>query len=385
MNICHLTKLFPPSTGGAEMYWHNLSNSLGRRGHNIDVITQSYVGIDGDVDSHENVTVHRIRNSRRMVNLDTLAFSLKSRYVVDFSDYDVIHGSLRPASTVALPTKSFDAPVVLTSHGTSYDAYKNTGGKSIKDMLFKHVFHPTNIVLDYYAGQRCNAVIAVSDHVADRLSNFYNINQDNISQITPGLDTRIFYPRRTKNAEYTDPECFTLLFVGRIEPIKGIDILIKSLEKICDRANIELIIVGKGSDEKRLRSLAESYDVEDTIKFVGQIEHEQLPVLYSNSDLLVLPSEYESLSFVVREAMACGLPTLCADVGGISTSVTHENNGYLVDRTPASFKHALKNLMQNPERVKELGRNAASSAQNWSWDMNAQETETLYKKLVSES
>ena len=383
MNICLVTKLFPPSTGGAEMHWFNLSNALGRLGHDVDLFTQSYVGIKESTTTHQNVSVHRIRNSRRLVNLDTLAFSLKTRFLVDFSQYDIVHGSLRPASTIALPTGSFNTPVILTSHGTSYDAWRTAESKSFKNFLFKWIFHPLNVIMDYYAGQRSDRVIAVSNHVQNRLTTFYNIPENKTVQITPGLDTNIFYPR-SESTELTHPDYFTLLFVGRIEPIKGLNLLLKVLSDI-NNEKIELLIVGEGSDEERLRSLSKSLGIQEKVNFLGQVAHEQLPVLYSDSDLFVLPSEYESLSFVVREAMACGLPALCSDVGGISTSVTHRNNGYLVDRTPESFKEVIEQLMVNDELLSKLGKNAATSAQEWSWDENAKQTEKLYEELIEES
>ncbi|TKX86043.1 glycosyltransferase family 1 protein [Halorubrum sp. SS5] len=380
MKVCLVTKLFPPSTGGAEMYWLNLSNALGRLGHNVDVFTQSYIGISGSVDTHKNVTVYRIRKSRQLVNLDTFIFSLRARSCIEFSSYDIIHGSLRPASTIALPTDSIEIPIVLTSHGTSYDAWRTSEAKSFKDLLFKWVFHPANIIMDYYSGRHSDNVIAVSDHVQNRLSEFYNIKKGNIRQITPGLDTGIFYPRK-EDSNMTNSESFTLLFVGRVEPIKGLDLIIRSLSKM-DNDNIELIIAGEGSDVQRLQSLIKSLEIQNNVSFVGRVPHEKLPILYSDSDLFVLPSEYESLSFVVREAMACGLPALCADVGGISTSVTHGENGYLVERTPESFIRVIDQLLDNSKLLTELEKNAAMSAKEWSWDKNAKKTEALYKQLV---
>jgi len=234
--------------------------------------------------------------------------------------------------------------------------------------------------MDYYSGQRCDSVIAVSDHVENRLSSLYNISGENIEQITPGLDTNVFYPRN-KTSELTNSDRFTLLFVGRIEQIKGLDLLLKTLSSF-DTNDIELVIAGEGSDTKRLASLSEEFGISDITYFVGRVPHEQLPVLYSDSDLLVLPSEYESLSFVVREAMACGLPALCSDVGGISTSVSHEENGFLVERTSDSFQKVIKHLIENPERLNQLGENAETAAREWSWDANAHKTELLYREIV---
>jgi glycosyltransferase involved in cell wall biosynthesis len=378
MKICNVTKLFPPSTGGAEMYWYNLSKHLGELGHDVDVWTQDYRGETASNLDFENVSVNRVRTSRKLVNLDTIAFSRSAIKSIDFSEYDVIHGSLRPASTICLSDSP--VPVVLTSHGTAYDACIHTRAKTTKDYLFKYLFQPLNFAMDFYSGHHADKVIAVSNHVEERLIDKYRIPSGDIEQITPGLDTSVFYPR-TGDSKYIDGDKFTLLFVGRIEPIKGLDLVLEAISELGTN-NIELVVVGEGDDVPRLQSLSKSIGIEDMVEFVGRIDHENLPEVYSSSDLLVLPSEYESLSFVVREAMACGLPALCADVGGVSTSVTHDETGFLVSREAQSFRNAISEMLSDPEKLNRMSRKAAETAKDWSWTQNARDTVDLYRQVI---
>ena len=113
--------MFPPGVGGSEMYAYELANALGERGHDVDVYTQATDHGGRSVPLGENVTVETVCRARNyLVTFETLYYSLKTRRRVDFEGYDVIHGTLMPASTIALtPRFGFDTPIVVTSHGTS--------------------------------------------------------------------------------------------------------------------------------------------------------------------------------------------------------------------------------------------------------------------------
>jgi len=124
LRVCLITKMYPPRTGGGATYAYELANALGELGHEVDVYTQLVPGEDNDVDTHPNVGVTRITKARPLVVFSTLYFSIACRCRIDVEDYKVVHGTLMPASTIAfgpLFWRQTDTPLVLTSHGTSYD------------------------------------------------------------------------------------------------------------------------------------------------------------------------------------------------------------------------------------------------------------------------
>lgn len=375
MKICFLTKLYPPSTGGAEMHWHELSNALASRGHKIDVYTQHFPNGDDEFSLHPNVSVSRITKSRQLVSFETLYYSFKAGRHVDFSEYDIVHGSLRPPSTVCVPNKQVTTPLFLTSHGTSLDAFRHSYSTDFKDVLMKYIFHPMNIILDYLASRNADRVIAVSTHTKNQLVSHYRIPEEDITTITPGIDTELFSP--VPNSKKFDSSKFNLLYVGRIVPIKGLKLIIDALAKV-DTDRVMLHLAGTGRERDTLEAHALSKGLSDNVRFLGHIERNHLPEYYSAADALVLPSRYESLSFVVRESMACGTPVIASDVGGIPTSVEHDVDGLLVERSVKAFAEAISDLVKNPRQLMNLEQNALKKSKEWGWSDVAEDLEALY-------
>jgi len=204
-------------------YAYELANALGELGHDVDVYTQSVPGEDNDVSTHPNVSVTRITKARPLVVFSTLYFSIACRFQIDFEGYDVIHGTLMPASTIALGPQflaGLDAPLVLTSHGTSYDEARAVDPQSPPDYLFKYVFHPINVALDAVAGQFADHIIGVSDHTREQLRDLYRFDADDLTTVPPGIDADRFQPTdEVHPAIDTDRE--SILVLSRLDPRKG--------------------------------------------------------------------------------------------------------------------------------------------------------------------
>lgn len=375
MKVCFLTKLFPPSTGGAEMHWHELSNALASRGHDIDVYTQRFPNDDDEFSLHPNISVKRITRSRQLVSFETIYYSYMAERTVDFSKYDVVHGSLRPASTICVRNNNIQSPLILTSHGTSLDAFRHSFSSGVKDVVMKYVFHPINIGLDFLSSRKADNIVAVSEHTRRQLIDHYRLSKDTVVTITPGIDTELFSP--VPNTNMFDPSMFNLLYVGRLVPIKGLSLVIDALEEL-ESDQVKLHIAGTGREKAKLESEIISKDLTESVRFMGHIERDRLPEYYTAADALVLPSRYESLSFVVRESMACGTPAIAADVGGVPTSIEHEQDGILVDRSAEAFADAISELVNDSQYLNDLGQNALKRSESWDWDEVARKFETLY-------
>ena len=205
--------MYPPRTGGGATYAYELANALGELGHDVDVYTQAVPDSNNTVSTHENVEVTRITKARPLVVFSTLYFSIACRRRIDFESYDVIHGTLMPASTVAfgpLFLRSLEAPLVLTSHGTSYDEARSVDPQTLADYLFKYAFHPVNIVMDAVSGRFADHIIGVSDHTREQLRDLYRFDEEDLTTVPPGIDAERFHPTDDIHAAIdTDRETFS--------------------------------------------------------------------------------------------------------------------------------------------------------------------------------
>ena len=293
LRVCLISKQFPPGVGGAETYAYELANGLGERGHDVDVYTQWVDSPDEEADVHENVSVYRICGARRkLVTFETLWFSYTARRAIDFEQYDIVHGTLMPASTIAVtPFNDIDAPVVLTSHGTSIGETRAVALETPADYLLKFFFHPMNVAMDYVASRDADQVIAISNHAFEELTTSYRLDEVDVEMIPHGVDTDWFYPRDEQHRA-VDDEKTTLLYVGRLGARKGLDLALQALADVDDES-VEFLIAGTGRHEESLRELARELGFADRVRFLGYVPDEDLPVLYSSADVFVLLSRYE--------------------------------------------------------------------------------------------
>lgn len=375
MKIALISEMFPPDVGGAETYAFEIAQALGERGHDVDVYTTT--SEEGNVETHENVEVRHLFRRRKLPIVETVLLSLKARRLIDFADYDVVHGTLMPATTIALtPGLGMeDVPLIVTSHGTSLSEFKSHNPSVLADYLLKYIGHPGNFVLDFLAGQSADEIIAISDHVEEELKESYHFGKK-VSMIPHGVDTERFSPCDKVHSACTD-EKFTIVTVGRLGPRKGIGLAIRGISEL-DDPNIELLIGGTGRHEDRLREIAKKEDVIEQVKFLGYVPDEELPLLYSSADVFSLTSRYEGLGLVLLEAMACGTPVVATDVGGVSTIVEDGQNGFLTQRNAKEFSKCLKKIMSG-QKMEVLSRNFALEKD---WSSICEDVEEIYNNNV---
>jgi len=373
--------MFPPGVGGSEMYAYELANALGERGHDVDVYTQATDHGGRSVPLGENVTVETVCRARNyLVTFETLYYSLKTRRRVDFEGYDVIHGTLMPASTIALtPRFGFDTPIVVTSHGTSLGETLSHTPEIPTDYLLRYFFHPMNIVMDSIAGRTADHVIAISTITRDQLANTYRFDAETLSLIPHGVDTDRFYPRDESHPAVS-PEKTSVLFVGRLASRKGVSRAIESMATLRDE-DIELLIAGTGRHEKRLKQLAQDYGVAENVTFLGFVLDDELPVVYSAADIFVFPSRYEGFGLVFLEAMACGTPVVGTPVGGIPDIVEDSRTGFVVDHSVEDISETLRRCHENPTLLEEMSENAAVKAKTMDWGHVAEQVEAVYERV----
>ena len=239
--------------------------------------------------------------------------------------------------------------------------------------------------------KRANGIITASDHERLLLERYYGARDSRMHTIACGVDLELFRPLDKELARQglgLDPSHPVVLWVGRLEKLKGVDILVGALAQL-ERRDFTLLIVG-GDDRSHglrheLESQAAALGISANIRFEGAVAHDRLPLYYSASDVCVVPSYYESFGLVAVEAMACGTPVVASRVGGLVSTVQDGVSGYLIPwRCPEPFAEKLEVLLNNPELRDNFGRAARKSVERFRWRSIALQVASVYDRSIAE-
>jgi D-inositol-3-phosphate glycosyltransferase len=325
-----------------------------------------------------------------------------SRYVKDFawgtralatlqgSHYDVIHSHYWQSGLAAAAlAKAWDAPLIHSHHTLG---------------LVKNRFLAPGDVREPEARLRGEAevidmadvLLASTEEEQHYLACFYGASHDRLKTLPPGVDHRLFSPgdRVEARAALGLGDEPVILYVGRIQRLKGIDLAIrafKELSHLIAPTEAKFLIVGGasgagGEDEvHRLKDLARSLGIEGRVRFLGPRPHADLPTYYRAADALVVCSHYESFGLAALEAQASGTPVVATAVGGLSYIVKDGESGFLLDtRDPSAFAARIATLLNDPMLLASFGFEGVQRARSFSWRRTADELLDLYECLVDE-
>jgi D-inositol-3-phosphate glycosyltransferase len=243
-----------------------------------------------------------------------------------------------------------------------------------------------------------SALIANTASEAASLVSLYDACPDNVHVVSPGVDLRTYRVNGGKKVAREKlaikPDQLMLLFVGRIQPHKGPEVLIRAVAEMLShtpmlRSKLQAVIMGgpsgNGSKEpERLAGLATFLGVSENIKFVPPVPHEELSDWYRAADLVCVPSYSESFGLVALEAQACGTPVVATAVGGLRAAVADGISGVLVDgHNPKAWSATLQRLLMEPERRLLLSIGALNHSSNFGWDATARGILDVYDKVLS--
>jgi len=177
----------------------------------------------------------------------------------------------------------------------------------------------------------------------------------------------------------------SILYIGVLEYIKGVDILLRSISVIKEKIpNIILYIAGSGQQEKQLKELVEELKIERNVKFLGYISEEKYSY-FKSVDIVAIPSRSENLPFVLLEAMACGTPVVASNVGGIPSILIEGRTGLLFEKENINdLAEKIIFLMQNKELRKEIRRVGIEKSKEFAWDKITDKTVEVYEKILHE-
>ncbi|MFM2181759.1 MAG: glycosyltransferase MshA [Actinomycetota bacterium] len=225
-----------------------------------------------------------------------------------------------------------------------------------------------------------------------QLLRLYGQPRGRVEIVSPGVEHAFFTPgdrggaRRALGLPEHSP---VLLFVGRIQPLKGPDVAVRALAEL-GRSDALLLVVGGASGQdgdaeaSRLRALVDELGLTAQVRFVPPQPHHILSTYYRASDAVVVPSRSESFGLVALEAAACGVPVVASAVGGLLTLVEHGRTGYLVDdRDPAVFARYLGEILDRPGRAALMGAEGAEQARRYTWRAAATRLRRTYGDLLA--
>ncbi len=230
-------------------------------------------------------------------------------------------------------------------------------------------------------------IIVWTPHERDAITRYYNADSAKIEIIPPGVDTDRFRPgdkiaARTKLGLRDE---MILLFVGRIERLKGVDILLETTAALDYKNKVTLLIAGGSTNSpelQRLKKMAGELGIASTTRFLGSVPQSELPDYYNAADICVLPSYYESFGLAALEASACGTPVVATRVGGLPSVVKDGETGYLIPwRCPGPFVDKVELLLANDRLRRDMGVSARVHAETLTWEAAAAKLLSVFEGL----
>jgi D-inositol-3-phosphate glycosyltransferase len=425
----HTSPLAQPGTGdggGMNVYVRELSAALARAGVACEVFTRAWDPSQRAVVSVEpGFRVHHVPAGplapvakEELPGLvgeftDGVAARLAGLAVHD-DGVDAIHANYWLSGIAGHALKhELGVPLVSTFH--TLDRVKAEASREELDAA-----EPARRALAEADVIGCSdAVLASCSVEADQLVELYGADPARIDIVAPGVDHAFFSPgdyRQARRALGMPADVPVLLFVGRIQPLKGLDVAVEALAELVAVGQIEgggsvagvagvagrldrrrladstLVVIGGPSGPHgeeamaRVHRLIESLGLTDRVRFVPPQGHEMLSTYYRAADVCVVPSRSESFGLVALEASACGIPVVASAVGGLTTLVDHGSTGYLVEgRDPAAYARHVAEIVLDRRMADRMAAAAAHRARGYTWSVAAARLRRLYGTLTARS
>ena len=391
----HTSPLAQPGIGdggGMNVYVREVSSALEEAGISSTVFTRR-------VDK-ETPKVMAFGNGLKVVQIDAGDFSLRKEelfsVVEDFTNgveeflitedqHDALLANYWLSGSAAHQLKHNLNMPLITSFHTLARVKAASGDKSFG--------YEERIKVESEVIGCSDVILSNSSFETDQLVSHYGADPSRIEIVPPGVDHSIFNPackseaRRLLNLS----EQKTLLFVGRIQPLKGVDLAISTLAELEDK-DARLILIGSSSgmegpsEQRRITKMVKELGLTNRVLFVEPQPHEKLVNWYRAADVLLMPSRSESFGLVALEAAACGLPVVASEVGGVQTIVENGLSGYLInDRDPWSYAAHVSKIIDDSGKAEEMSEEAVERSKSFTWSVTAARIRRICLDLQSRS
>ncbi len=390
----HTSPLLQPGSGdsgGMNVYVRELMSSLSQSGVECVTFTRAdREGLAPEVFVEPNHRVVHIEAGRHHLPKEALADISDQfcagvmRWFDENGPPDVIHGNYWLSGVVGHHLKhALDVPFVSTFHTLA--RVKAEGGDpepAWRDRAEAEII-------------RCSDAICVSCvEEEEQFRRLYGDPNGRIQIIAPGVEHAFFAPGEQGGARHAlgfDPDTPLIVFVGRIQPLKGPDVAIQALAGLhaLGHADARLLIIGGASgrdggvEAERAHDLVHELDLHDHVDFVEPQPHHILSTYYRAADIVIVPSRSESFGLVALEAAACGTPVVASAVGGLLSLVDDGETGRLIEgRNPADYASAMAEILRDDELRAAMGKAAVARAADYTWGSAAHHLSDLYDDLL---
>ncbi|OLD52444.1 MAG: hypothetical protein AUI58_02985 [Chloroflexi bacterium 13_1_40CM_2_70_6] len=405
VHACPLAKLGGRDSGGMNVYVRELARDLGARGIEVDVFTRwrerydpriQQLGPNARVIHVESGPIGYWPKMAVYEHLDQFGEKLLEHVAAEGKGYDLVHAhywlSAKVARTLA---EHWRLPRIQMFH---------TLGLVKREVLDEDIDGESDVrvAIEREAVRESAAIVAASTIELAELRQLYRADPSRVAVIPCGVDPEVFKPVRLADAREAlgRDQCERLvLFVGRIEQIKGIDVLLRALGLLFQRhpdlrSDVCLLVVGGALDpgddapetEKilELRRLVHEHRMEANVAFVGSRDQEQLALYYAAADVCAVPSLTESFGLVALEAMACGTPVVGTRVGGLQTLIEDGESGLLVPAgDDTALAEAIHAVLTDHRLRTHLSHGARERAERFTWSRVGQRMTELYDKVLT--
>jgi len=402
-HTCPLATLGGKDAGGMNVYVRDLSTYLGRKGIQLDVFTRSQ-------DEHVPHVLHDLGFGNRVVHITAGAEYPLPRpelacFVPEFAErileftnkknltYDLIHSHYWMSGLAAEKlAEVWQIPIIQMFHtlGKLKQEIAQNAEEAEGDYRINGEVRVMSLV---------DKIIASTSTEKAQLADLYGANPNKIEIISPGVDLSRFYPippDEAKDFAGISLEKKMLLFVGRIEPLKGIKTLLRAIGYLQENGDVEkdlcLAVIGgdladrdgNESEEMRiLNQLRDEYGLGEMVTFLGKQNQDSLPYYYSAAEMVIMPSHYESFGMVALEAMACGTPVIASLVGGLIHLVEDGVTGYHVPvEDPVALSERISGLLRDKNLRYRMGHDAFAFAQKFDWNNITDRIIQIYRELL---
>lgn len=388
-------------TGGMNVYIRQLARELARRGVAVDVYTRrddpALPLVQQDEPGFRTINVsvgpeEPLAREQLAALVPRLAEEINGFRRRERAQYDVLHSHYWLSGLVA--------ERLSTRWGTPWAHMSHTIGALKNAYIGPHQQPEPALRLDSerLVLRAADGVIASNEVERQELLDRFGLDPARVFIAPCGVDISLFHPdsRRAARQALGIPESERVaLYVGRIEPLKGLDTLLQAAALLRDSVpQLRVVIVGgapKGRDAateqeiQRLRTLATNLRLHSVLDFRGPQPQQELPAFYRAADVTVVPSHYESFGMAALESLACETPVVASRTGGLPSTIRSGRNGYLAPvGNERAFARSIEKLLCRPELARRLSEEASRTARRYSWQRVADANLGVYHNLLAQ-
>jgi glycosyltransferase involved in cell wall biosynthesis len=358
---------------------YELAQELNARGFDITIYSLDRAAVSGDIKFWQSFPM-----KKTLGPISSVFFSFSTMLkILGKQKFDLIHGTMVPSTCFLLSlfnkVCTNKIPLVLTSNGMAFKERQFCGVSTASDMALKFLSWPIQEFMDRLSIRGSSHIVAVSQENKRNLMDSWNMVEDQISVIPPGIFTKNF-----RNSWHLESEntTFKSLYVGRLVSRKRVHLLL-DLAKILELSipNYKLIIVGEGYLKEKLKKQIQLLNLEKTVSLLGNISHQRLVQLLHNSNVFLFPSVYEGFGISVLEALACGLPVVASEIPAALYAREH-NAGYIVNwHESQEVAKLICSLSKDKDLNDTLSNNAFELSAKFDWSNIANNYIKVYESI----